>query len=111
MLSKKMTFSLMSLITLLAFAFVVPFATAGVLGDKFATTITLAPGTDATTNGTFGMLVGDNQITPGSDATRIRVVFAKAVFVGGNAAVAAADWRRRNTRRSICSGGCYHCCF
>ena len=41
MLSKKMTFSLMSLITLLAFAFVAPFATAGVLGDKFATTITL----------------------------------------------------------------------
>ena len=34
MLSKKMTFSLMSLITLLAFAFVAPFATAGVLGDK-----------------------------------------------------------------------------
>ncbi len=41
MLSKKMTFSLMSLITLLAFAFVAPFATAGILGDKFATTITL----------------------------------------------------------------------
>ena len=51
MLSKKMTFSLMSLITLLAFAFVAPFATAGVLGDKFATTITLAPGTDERTNG------------------------------------------------------------
>ena len=41
MLSKKMTFSLMSLITLLAFAFVAPVATAGILGDKFATTITL----------------------------------------------------------------------
>ena len=42
MLSKKMTFSLMSLITLLAFAFVAPVATAAdVLGDKFATTITL----------------------------------------------------------------------
>ena len=46
MLSKKMTFSLMSLITLLAFAFVAPFATAGILGDKFATTITLNHTTD-----------------------------------------------------------------
>ena len=67
MLSKKMTFSLMSLITLLAFAFVAPFATAGVLGDKFATTITLASGTitiedDAPVD--VGTLVGDNQITP-----------------------------------------------
>ena len=82
MLSKKMTFSLMSLITLLAFAFVAPFATAGILGDKFATTITLESGTIDGTE--VGMLVGDNQITPGR--TTIRVVFGKAVLVGGNAA-------------------------
>ena len=55
MLSKKMTFSLMSLITLLAFAFVAPVATAGILGDKFATTITLEG----------DGLVGDNQIESG----------------------------------------------
>ena len=86
MLSKKMTFSLMSLITLLAFAFVAPFATAGVLGDKFATTITLESGTEV-----LGMLVGDNQITPGSGATTIRVVFAKGVATGDNAVAATAD--------------------
>ena len=93
MLSKKMTFSLMSLITLLAFAFVAPVATAGILGDKFVTTITLEPGqgTEGENSVTArGMLVGDNQITTGSDATRIRVVFAKAVTAGENA-VAATD--------------------
>ena len=68
MLSKKMTFSLMSLITLLAFAFVAPFATAGVLGDKFATTITL--------NGA----VGDNVAASG--AITLGVVFGKAVADG-----------------------------
>ena len=30
------------------------------------------------------MLVGDNQITPGETATRIRVVFAKAVDAGND---------------------------
>ena len=60
MLSKKMTFSLMSLITLLAFAFVAPVATAGVLGDKFATTITLDH--DAGDSA----LVGDNQVETGT---------------------------------------------
>ena len=74
MLSKKMTFSLMSLITLLAFAFVAPFATAGVLGDKFATTITLNH--DA---GSTPPLVGDNQVQTG--AISIKVVFAKAVGI------------------------------
>ena len=61
MLSKKMTFSLMSLITLLAFAFVAPFATADVLGDKFATTITLDH-----TAGADPALVGDNQVETGT---------------------------------------------
>ena len=73
MLSKKMTFSLMSLITLLAFAFVAPVATAGILGDKFATTITLGTqGTegDNSVTGNRGMLVGDNQITAGTDAIK-----------------------------------------
>ena len=70
MLSKKMTFSLMSLITLLAFAFVAPFATAGVLGDKFATTITLD---DA---------AGDNVVRRRATAVSIKVVFGKAVAVG-----------------------------
>ena len=74
MLSKKMTFSLMSLITLLAFAFVAPFATAGVLGDKFATTITLE-----------GDSAGDNVIESGETAVSIKVVFAKAVDVGDDA--------------------------
>ena len=68
MLSKKMTFSLMSLITLLAFAFVAPVATAGVLGEKFATTITLE-----------GDSAGDNVIESGDTAVSIKVVFAKAV--------------------------------
>ena len=90
MLSKKMTFSLMSLITLLAFAFVAPVATAGILGEKFATTITLEPGTgeDAAES---GVLVGDNQITSGTADTKIRVVFAKAVAEGVDAADADAD--------------------
>ena len=70
MLSKKMTFSLMSLITLLAFAFVAPFATAGVLGDKFVTTITL---NDA---------VGDN-VAESGDIT-LGVVFGKEVAEGDN---------------------------
>ena len=41
MMSKK-TFSLTILITLLALAFIVPSALAGVLGDKFKATIMLA---------------------------------------------------------------------
>ena len=69
MLSKKMTFSLMSLITLLAFAFVAPFATAGVLGDKFATTITL------------NSAVGDNVVEGGETEIAISVVFAKGVGI------------------------------
>ena len=70
MLSKKMTFSLMSLITLLAFAFVAPVATAGILGEKFATTITLE-----------GDSAGDNVIESGTAEVSIKVVFAKAVGI------------------------------
>ena len=79
MLSKKMTFSLMSLITLLAFAFVAPFATAGVLGDKFATTITLGITMPIVLMGMLGPpLVGDNQVETGTIS--IKVVFGKAVL-------------------------------
>ena len=62
MLSKKMTFSLMSLITLLAFAFVAPFATAGILGDKFATTITLNH--DADSIRSWSEIIRSKQVVP-----------------------------------------------
>ena len=74
MLSKKMTFSLMSLITLLAFAFVAPVATAGILGDKFATTITLESGTRREIR---PEIIRSNQVQQS-----IKVVFAKAVAAG-----------------------------
>ena len=71
MMSKK-TFSLTILITLLALAFIVPSALAGVLGDKFATTIMLE-----------GDTAGDNVVEVGD--VSIRVVFDKNVAVGANA--------------------------
>ena len=51
MLSKKMTFSLMSLITLLAFAFVAPSAMAAAVGVTIEgrTAVSHAVGTDGTT--------------------------------------------------------------
>ena len=105
MLSKKMTFSLMSLITLLAFAFVAPFATAGILGDKFATTITLNH--DA---GSTPPLVGDNQVQ--IDGTiSIKVVFGKNVAVGQNAADADAGGAGGIPAGLFALGGCYRCCF
>ena len=88
MLSKKMTFSLMSLITLLAFAFVVPFATAGVLGDKFSTTITLNHIADPPQDG-GPPLVGDNQVQTG--AISIKVVFGKAIARGDDPTPAETD--------------------
>ena len=63
MMSKK-TFSLTILITLLALAFVVPSALAGVLGDKFKATIMLANPADRVVilaTAADGMIVGDNQ--------------------------------------------------
>ena len=90
MLSKKMTFSLMSLITLLAFAFVAPFATAGVLGDKFATTITLNHTTDPLEDeDEDAALVGDNQVETGTIS--IKVVFGKNIDVGANVTVTTGD--------------------
>ncbi len=77
MLSNKMTVSLMSLITIIALAFVTSFATAGVLGKDFATTITLNH--TATSD---EALVGDNQVEAG--AISIHVVFEKNVAVGRN---------------------------
>ena len=76
MMSKK-TFSLTILITLIALAFIVPSALAGVLGDKFDTTITLNH--EATTTTGFPALVGDNQVETGKIS--IKVVFAKNVAV------------------------------
>ena len=67
MMSKKWTFSLTILITLLALAFMVSSATAGVLGDKFKATISLGGTT----------VLGDNVITAG--AATINVVFDKRV--------------------------------
>ena len=90
MLSNKMTFSLMSLITIIALAFVTPFAAAGVLGDKFATTITLRGSFDSTTD--LLTVIGDNDITAplGDNVAQtgnisLRVVFGKRVFAGPNA--------------------------
>ena len=84
MLSNKMTFSLMSLITIFALAFVTSFATAGVLGEEFGTTITLA-GTGATADAVVGTtILGDNiiQTAGASDSIFIRVVFDKKVEAG-----------------------------
>ena len=70
MMSKK-TFSLTILITLLALAFIVPSALAGVLGDKFKATIMLANPipesgeTAVTAQAARGMIVGDNQFAVG----------------------------------------------
>ena len=74
MLSKKMAFSLTSLITLLAFAFVVPIATGAVLGDGFETKLSIANHTDSTTPA----LVSENMLE-GSGAVTIKVVFGKRV--------------------------------
>ena len=63
MMSKK-TFSLTILITLLALAFIVPSALAGVLGENFSTTISLA-----------GTPAGDNVIATGGIS--VNVVFGK----------------------------------
>ena len=67
MMSKKWTFSLTIFITLLALAFIVPSATAGVLGDKFKTAISLG-GTN---------VLGDNVVQTG--AVTIKVAFDKRV--------------------------------
>ncbi len=84
MMSKKWAFSLTSLITILALAFVVTPAMGGVLGDKFKTTIMLANPTDAPN----GMIAGDNQFEAGSSNAQpmLKVVFDKKVLDGGNAA-------------------------
>ena len=74
MMSKK-TFSLTILITLIALAFIVPSALAGVLGEDFSTTITLNHTLDSDP-----ALVGDNVVETG--AISIKVVFGKAVADG-----------------------------
>jgi len=78
MLSKKMAFSLTSLITILALAFVVSPAMGAVLGKDFATTISLNH-----TASSDPPLVGDNIVQTGTIA--IKVAFGKKVAVGANA--------------------------
>ena len=84
MMSKKWAFSLTSLITILALAFVVTPAMGGVLGKDFATTISL----DHTTTGD-PPLVGDNVVATG--AISLKVVFGKDVAVGDNPTDAATN--------------------
>ena len=91
MMSKKWTFSLTSLITILVLAFVVSSAPAGVLGDKFSTTISLANPSETDTD---GMIVGDNQFaaaaTTDADAQPVlKVVFDKRVTLGTDGTAAA----------------------
>ena len=89
MMSKK-TFSLTILITLIALAFIVPSALAGVLGEDFTTTIMLANPASPADN---GMIVGDNQFAPGGTNTSatpmLKVMFAKKVNLLANANEAA----------------------
>ena len=74
MMSNKWTFSLTSLITIIALAFVVTPAMADVLGDKFGTTITLlGTGDDAAS----AAVLGDNVTASGT--VQLRVVFDKRV--------------------------------
>ena len=94
MLSKKMTVSLMSLITIFALVFVSS-ATAGVLGEDFKTTIMLeGTGTNDGTAPVIGTLttssLGDNVTSTGEsgDSHYIKVVFAKEVATHLGAAVA-----------------------
>ena len=77
MSSKKMVFSLVSLITILAPAFVVPTAMAEVLGKDFKTTISLQ--STSATDGT-GQVIGDNVVTTGD--LSLKVVFDKLVADG-----------------------------
>ena len=77
MLSKKMAFSLMSLITILAIAFIAPTAMGAVLGENFKTTISLlGTGSDLASVA----VLGDN--VTGSGQPFIKVVFDKAVADG-----------------------------
>ena len=91
MLSKKMTVSLMSLITIIALAFVISPAMAGILGDKFATTIMLE-GTAAISGAdrTVTRPIGYNVVQAhDSEHVSIKVAFGKKVAVGANADAAA----------------------
>ena len=93
MMSQK-TFSLTILITLLALAFIVPSALAGVLGENFSTTIMLAnPAGTGLTNALNGMIVGDNQFAIGTNNAQpsLKVVFEKRVNLLANAVAADPD--------------------
>ena len=92
MLSNKMTFSLMSLITILALVFVSS-ATAGVLGDKFGTTIMLnsAIGDNVVATGTISVtVVFDKNVAVADDSTADPVPAANiAAFTPSDVTVAA----------------------
>ena len=81
MLSKKMAFSLTSLITIFALAFVVPTAMGAVLGDGFEAKLSIA-NHDATTT---PALVSEN-ILEGSGTVTIKVVFGKRVALPADGA-------------------------
>ncbi len=88
MLSKKMTVSLMSLIIITALAFVTSFATAGVLGENFGTTITLLGTATGGGDAASAMVAGDNVTATGT--VHLRVVFAKRVALGTETDAASA---------------------
>ena len=78
MLSKKMTFSLMSLITLLAFAFMAPSAMA-----EFGVTLTVDPDANISSEGVTHVLAGS--------PVKINVVFGAVVKLGDKTGFDASD--------------------
>ena len=92
MLSNKWTFSLKVFVILLTLCCAASTATAGVLGENFKTTITLA-NPAASDIAADGMIVGDNQFAFGTGpaAPLLKVVFDKRVNLLENAAPAPAD--------------------
>jgi len=78
MLSRKMTVSLTSLITILALAFVAPIAMGAVLGDGFKTTLSLKHIAMPEGGTTTPYVIADN-VLEGVGAVNIKVVFDKKV--------------------------------
>ena len=81
MLSKKMAFSLTSLITIFALAFVVPTAMGEVIGKDFETKLSIANHTATTTPA----LVSENTLE-GTGTVTIKVVFGKRVALPADGA-------------------------
>ena len=78
MLSRKMTVSLTSLITILALAFVAPIAMGAVLGDGFKTTLSLKHQARPDGGTTTPYVIADN-VLEGGGPVNIKVVFDKRV--------------------------------